>query len=77
MSSSRDYRLADQATPVHAGDTVQVRIAKGIFQERGTFTVTLREHPEVPGLLMADLHEREIVIQRPNGDQPLKVTVAA
>lgn len=76
MSSSTDYRPAGIATAIAAGDTIRLTIAKGIFQERGTFAAVAREHAEVPGLLIVDLHDREIVAQRPDGSQPFQVEVA-
>lgn len=63
---------------IRIGDTVHVTIARNRTSERGTFTVTAREHADVAGLLVATITEqdREIVLQRPNGEQPFAIEVA-
>lgn len=63
------------SSTLHAGDTVRLSITKGRLNERGTFTTTVVEHAEVPGLLVALAGDREVVAQRPNGEQPYAVEV--
>lgn len=77
MTASRDHRCAADAVQLHAGQTVRVTITKGRSQDRGSFTTTAAEHPDVPGLLTGTAGDRELVLQRPNGDQPYPVQVVS